>query len=336
MLTSIKNTTKCPIEDLLYLINQEDIEELREALLELIDKFQPGGEIYLYEQSYRTYESKQKKFTPKLLAFRPQDSSAIQANKIIHFSESSVSEEFNGFTFAATDDYIQVFAIESEHSSSGLLITKNENIIDEDYIYTLLNFYNQQVYLLRNKNTDSLTGLYNRQSFESTLQKHYDTLQYSNRSDDEKQSDYFAMLDLDFFKDINDDYGHVYGDDVLILFANIMKKTFRDADTLFRYGGEEFALLLRNITEEQAENVLNRFRENVEALHLPLKNKVTVSIGFCAFTNDTHLSDIIERADKALYYSKEHGRNQVSNFEQLLRENKIKLPPVQNSDIELF
>lgn len=336
MQSSLKNTAECPIKDLLYLIHQEHIEQLRAALLKLIDKFQPGGEIFLYEQGYSIYESQNKDFFPKLLAHHPKNNETKHTDKIVRFSESSQGNEFNGFTFAPTDDYIQVFTVESERSNPGLLITVNKEIINEDYIYTLIKFYNQQVYLLRNKDTDSLTGLYNRHSFESTLKKYYDTLSFKNRSNDVKSSNYFAMLDVDFFKKINDEYGHVYGDEVLMLIANSMKKTFRDADILFRYGGEEFAVLLKDVTEEQTESILNRFRKNVEKLHFPFEHKVTISIGFCAFNNTSHLGTIIDHADKALYYSKDHGRNKVSNFDYLLREHKIQNTPETKNDIELF
>lgn len=336
MQSSIKNTSACPIKDLLYLINQDHIEQLRSALLELINKFQPGGEIFLYEQGYSIYESNKNNFIPKLLAHHPKNSKVKHADKVVRFTESTQANKFSDFTFAPTDDYVQVFTVESEHSNPGLLITVNKEMINEDYIYTLISFYNQQVYLLRNKDTDSLTGLYNRHSFDSTLKKYYDTLDLHNRSNDVKSSNYFAMLDIDFFKKINDEYGHVYGDEVLLLIANSMKKTFRDADILFRYGGEEFAVLLKDVTEEQAENILNRFRQNIEELNFPFDHKVTISIGFCVFNNASHLSTIIDNADKALYYSKEHGRNKVSNFDFLLRENKIEKTPDAQNDIELF
>lgn len=331
MSSTIKNTADCPIEDLLFLIDQEHIEQLRSALLDTIDKSQPGGQIYLYEQGYSIYETKKNNFSPKLLDFRANGVS--EPDKIIRFTDD---DNFIGFTFLKTDDYVQVFTLESERSTRALLITVNKNIIDESYMDILLRVYNQQVYLLRNKDTDSLTGLYNRQSFDSSIRKHYDKLSFENRTTDDKNNTYLAMLDIDFFKRINDQHGHIYGDEVLLIFADAMKKTFRDNDVLFRYGGEEFAVLLKNVNETQADNILNRFRTNIENLHFPSNNKVTISIGFCAFTNNSHLTSIIDRADKALYYSKDHGRNQVSNFDLLLRENKIDDIGVSETDIELF
>ena len=115
-----------------------------------------------------------------------------------------------------------------------------------------------------------------------------------------------------------------------------MKKTFRDVDLLFRYGGEEFAVLLKGVNLEQADFILNRFRKNIEAFNFPMENKVTTSIGYCEFNNKIPLSSIIERADKALYYSKEHGRNKTSGFEFLLEKNEIQDIIIDEGDVEIF
>jgi len=168
------------------------------------------------------------------------------------------------------------------------------------------------------------------------LSKLHENLQHENRAQDDADNYIFALLDIDFFKSINDRFGHVYGDEVLILFANTMRKTFRDDDMLFRYGGEEFAVLLSKVSLEQAESILNRFRKNIENITLPLGDCVTASSGYCQFTNTVPLSAITERADKALYYAKEHGRNNVRNYENLIENNKISDIVVDQGDVELF
>ena len=330
------NTKNCPVKDLLSLIRQDSIENLREALLNVIDTAYPDGEIYLYEQGYSLYESSDRSFSPTLLACRSKNKDCLKKAQEMQLSGDSNSIQFDGFKYLPTDDYVQVFTVESERSSRGLLISVNKSIVDEHYIHTLLSAYNHQVHLLRNKDTDSLTGLFNRQSFDSKLAKLYANLDSENRSDDEPSHYCFALLDIDFFKKVNDKYGHVYGDEVLLLFSNLMKKTFRDADLLFRYGGEEFAVLLHNITLEQANSVLNRFRTNIENFNFPMDNKVTASVGFCEFNNQVTLSTIVERADKALYYSKDNGRNLVSGFEALLDNNNIQHHVIDEGDIELF
>lgn len=330
------NTIKCPVKDLLSLIRQDNIEQLREALLTVIDKSYPDGEIYLYEQGYSLYEANKRSFSPKLIACRNKRESCLKKSQIMQLASDSESIHFDGFKYLPTDDYVQVFTVESERSNRGLLITINTEIIDEHYVYTLLSAYNHQVHLLRNKDTDSLTGLYNRQSFDSRLQKLHENFEQENRANDEPSQFCFALLDIDFFKKVNDKYGHVYGDEVLLLFSNLMKKTFREVDMLFRYGGEEFAVLLHDITLKQADVVLNRFRKNIEDFDFPMDNIVTASIGYCNFNNKVPLSSIIERADKALYYSKEHGRNLVNGFEYLLEKNEIEDFKIDEGDIEFF
>ena len=330
------NKNDCPVKDLLYLIQQHDVEQLRNALLDVIDKFEPGGEIYLYEQGYSIYETHNKKFSPTLLAYRGDNENCIKRARDMQLSGDSESIQFDGFRYLPTEDFVQVFPIESERSSRGLLITLNKEFIDEDYINTLLKAYNHQIFLLRNKDTDSLTGLYNRQSFDSKLTKLHQNFGLTNRSGDNPCNYCFALMDIDIFKKINDKFGHVYGDEVLLIFSDIMKKTFRDVDVLYRYGGEEFAVLLNDVDIAKSEIILNRFLKDIESQVFPMENNVTVSIGFCAFSNEIPLSMIIERADKALYYGKQNGRNQVNCFEVLLKENKISDTEIFTGDIELF
>lgn len=332
------NHADCPVKDLLYLIQQHDIERLRDALLDVIYKFQPDSEIYFYEQGYSLYETNSKTFSPKLIACRGnnENESCLKNAQLMQLSSDSESIQFDGFKYLPTDDYVQVFTVENERASRGLLITINNEVIDEHYVHTLLSAYNHQVYLLRNKDTDSLTGLFNRQSFDAKLAKLHQKFGLEKRTDHEPSKYCFALLDIDFFKSVNDKFGHVYGDEVLILFSNVMKETFRDSDMLFRYGGEEFAVLLNDVNLELADSVLNRFRKNIEDFSFPMGEMVTVSIGYSEFNNQTPLSAIVERADKALYYSKEHGRNKISCFERLLQNNEIQDIQIDEGDVELF
>lgn len=331
----VKNTEDCPAKDLLSLISQDDIESLRNTLLDLIIQFQPDAEIYLYEHGYSLFETNNRAFSPKLIACRSQNDNCMEKSHLMQVS-SNDAIHFDGFKYLPTENFVQVFTVESERSSRGLLITINKTFIREHYIYTLLSAYNHQVFLLRNKDTDSLTGLLNRQSLDSRLGKLHKNFNIVNRSDDEPVRYCFALIDIDYFKQVNDKFGHIYGDEVLLIFANIMKKTFRDADLLFRYGGEEFAVLLHNVNSEMADSILNRFRQNIETFAFPMENKITTSIGYCEFNNSIPLSLIIERADKALYYSKEHGRNAAHCYETLLDENKVKNITIDEGDIELF
>jgi len=197
----------------------------------------------------------------------------------------------------------------------------------------ILLFNNQQL-LLDNNNHDPLTSLLNRHSFEERLTNIINMQQ--RRDNEEHSACCFALFDIDFFKRVNDNFGHLYGDEVLILFSNIMETTFRYDDMLFRYGGEEFAVLLKNIDLKTAMPVLNRFKENVAKYQFPQVEHITVSIGVTEITSNTNREQVIQQADKALYFSKENGRNQVNSYEGLLSTGKISEAESHTDDIELF
>ena len=126
------------------------------------------------------------------------------------------------------------------------------------------------------------------------------------------------IIDIDHFKIFNDDYGHKVGDAVLALVASVIKGAVRDTDMVFRYGGEEFVVLLDNLDLKNALTVAEKVRAQIESHHLTNKANVlnvTVSIGLSCFKEGDIETSIFERADKALYQGKQNGRNRV---EQLL------------------
>ena len=126
------------------------------------------------------------------------------------------------------------------------------------------------------------------------------------------------IIDIDHFKISNDDYGHKVGDAVLVLVASVIKGAVRDTDMVFRYGGEEFVVLLDNLDLKNALTVAEKVRAQIESHHLTNKANVlniTVSIGLSCFKEGDIETSIFERADKALYQGKQNGRNRV---EQLL------------------
>lgn len=139
-----------------------------------------------------------------------------------------------------------------------------------------------------------------------------------------------VILDIDHFKLVNDNFGHLYGDEVLLHFAELMKKTFRYTDFLFRYGGEEFVVILNNVELEQALEIMNRFHHAVRDYAFP-SGKLTVSIGFTIVDPVTPPLLHFEQADRALYYAKNHGRDQIVHFKDI--NSRIE---VHDNDIELF
>lgn len=158
--------------------------------------------------------------------------------------------------------------------------------------------------------TDGLTKLYNSRSFYSQLELEVDRF---NRYQHPLS---LLLLDIDYFKDYNDTYGHLEGDKVLVRFSQIIKSCLRANDSAYRYGGEEFTVLLPETGGERAKLVAQRIRKSLEVeKFVPRPGEevqITISIGVTQYFRKEELSTFIQRADKAMYLSKQNGRNKVS------------------------
>lgn len=127
------------------------------------------------------------------------------------------------------------------------------------------------------------------------------------------------MFDIDNFKNINDTYGHHFGDKMLLMVASILSKNSRNSDIPIRYGGEEFVLILNGCSLENAYNVAEKIRKEIERSYLTFngnKVSITVSIGISLKKSDDSLCQSIEEADKALYESKATGKNKVTIYQK--------------------
>ena len=160
--------------------------------------------------------------------------------------------------------------------------------------------------------TDSLTQLYNRGHWESTLKQEF------LRTKRNGGSSALLMFDIDRFKVVNDEYGHTCGDEALRHLSKLLKTTLRETDIAGRYGGEEFVVTLLDTDEKGAEIFAERLRVLIEqspVMYKQLEVKVTVSIGFACFSNEFKDHERwIEAADKAMYQSKKNGRNKVTAY----------------------
>lgn len=164
-------------------------------------------------------------------------------------------------------------------------------------------FLHGQVNLLMDKSTiDPLTGLTNRLTLDEILQKWT-----------AKEKEFSAiMIDIDYFKDVNDTYGHVIGDQVLIYLARQMKKAMREQDICCRFGGEEFIILLPETTVQDAYTIAERFRQTLEKTDSPCGRPITFSAGVASFPEiASNSTDLLELVDKSLYEAKRTGRNRV-------------------------
>jgi diguanylate cyclase (GGDEF)-like protein len=160
-----------------------------------------------------------------------------------------------------------------------------------------------------NAKIDPMTGLHNRRWLEEMYTREM------NRSNMGNFKLTAFMIDIDHFKQVNDTYGHLAGDKVLISVAQALIRSLRPSDMPVRYGGEEFSVFLPGTTEENAKIIAERIRRNVENMTITLHDnnllQVTVSIGFAERIENDTVASLIDRADKALYHAKQNGRNRV-------------------------
>lgn len=198
--------------------------------------------------------------------------------------------------------------------------------------------------LLDYSERDSLTGLLNRKTFDDQLakmlqhtseQEQLAPEQAERRQHDEQEKQWLAVVDVDHFKLVNDKFGHLYGDEVLILIANLMQSSFRTQDRVFRFGGEEFVVLLRSTTLENAHRIIERFRTNVETHDFPQVGRVTVSVGYVSISAYESPVIILGRADQALYYAKSHGRNLACHYDELVADGALQAA-ASNDTAEFF
>jgi diguanylate cyclase (GGDEF)-like protein len=211
----------------------------------------------------------------------------------------------------------------------------------------LIEYFGNHIALLDYGEADTLTGLSSRKTFDKHLfellgkaaadQQHGGNEPPSRRrGGDEDSRHWLAVCDIDHFKHVNDNFGHLIGDEVLIMLAQVMRHSFRFDDQLFRFGGEEFIALLQPTTPTSAFTTLDRFRKDVENQIFSRVGHVTVSIGFSHLLPNDTPTDVIDRADEALYYAKHHGRNRVECYEKLVANGELTPKEIEKGEIELF
>ena len=219
-----------------------------------------------------------------------------------------------------------VFPLVSENKLLGYVITKqiDEKLQYKDMEYleelskqsaTTINRALAYGEILKHATLDALTGFYNRHQLEERIKQEIAT------SIRQKTPLCAIMTDIDYFKKVNDTYGHACGDLVLKTVSKIIRSQLREYDVAGRYGGEEFAILLPFTKIKEAEMVAERLRHSIEETEIDLtevnpdspdKNiSVTISLGVYEFKSNDAEDDLLKNADKALYQAKENGRNRV-------------------------
>ena len=217
----------------------------------------------------------------------------------------------------------------------------------------ILRIYRNFQALLDYSERDTLTGLLNRKTFDEAFYKIAEAGKAGPLvapapavADDERRSaplsaqpHFLGVIDIDHFKSVNDNHGHLIGDEVLLLLSRLMRAVFRFHDRLYRFGGEEFVVLMRCPGDEQAALAFERLRSRVRAFAFPQVGTISVSVGYTQLRPGDTPGTAFERADRAVYWAKGHGRDQVCGHAALVARGDLvdDLNPAGGvGDVELF
>ncbi|MCT4611811.1 MAG: GGDEF domain-containing protein [Clostridia bacterium] len=198
--------------------------------------------------------------------------------------------------------------LDKMYEADGLTRIQRLQIMNQSLVELMKELKEKNELLDRLSSTDSLTGIYNRRTFMKLFKKE---LSRVKRYDDKSS---LLILDIDYFKNINDTYGHAAGDRALKRFSKKINEILREEDIFARLGGEEFSIILTNTPIEYAKNTADRIRKEIAKLNLisnKVKFKMTVSIGVVEINKKGTEDRLLECGDRALYLAKYKGRNRV-------------------------
>lgn len=217
-------------------------------------------------------------------------------------------------------------------------VTPIEGCIIQGILEVFTNYFD----LLDTSQRDQLTGLFNRYSLETNLDRLWNLLSARlHESTDENtkrintpETYWLGVLDIDHFKNINDTFGHMIGDEVLIMVTRLLQASLRQSDLLYRYGGEEFIAIIAANDLDSATQAFERARLEVEKFQFPQVGHITISGGFSSADPSVLPQEVINRADSSLYAAKNAGRNRIYHYDTLVKEGVLKIAP--SGSIDLF
>ena len=256
---------------------------------------------------------------------------------LLHNSDIKLLEIDNKYVY-----FYHIYQTKAFHVVLNIITQEPLSKLNEHLLTGMLQIYQNFCELLSEGQTDQLTGLLNRKTFDDSIEKLFSLVSAdSEKFPNNKRKDcncghWIIMVDIDDFKLINDKLGHIFGDEVLILLTQTMKTYFRSEDMIFRFGGEEFVFILNNLNQVDCRKILERFRKVIENQYFPQVGQVTVSLGACRLSRESYSVTLIDYADKALYHSKKNGKNQLTFFEDLVALGLEKFENIQTGDIVLF
>jgi len=347
-----KHSSEKVIKSLAYVTQHADREVLETSLASSLYNLLSVPRIILYKIFYNTeqiecYCSIKVEDDETHVMDAGLSTEAIEINAVPGL-ENCIETKDTVLTETDTNQYVMLYPTTNQFNqvvSIFRIDTYAEQKINEELISGYFQIYKNYLKLLDESERDTLTGLLNRRTFERDLQKvlteKNNQMTYlqddgQRRSDKDNYTHWLAVTDIDFFKRVNDNFGHLYGDEVLLLMANLMRESFRGNDILFRFGGEEFVIILRSTSKDGAYQALERFRRTVEEYDFPQVGRVTTSLGYVEIAENSIPTEILGFADEALYFSKDNGRNQLNQYEKLIADGHLTSHQSVVDDIELF
>ena len=249
----------------------------------------------------------------------------------------------------AGEPHLTVFPLTTDRELVGVLELRTDDTLDAAALHlvgSILRIYRNFQALLDYSERDTLTGLLNRKTFDEAFYKlatlpdrHADATDGQTVADRRVapalQPHYIGVIDIDHFKLVNDNFGHLIGDEVLLLLSRLMRSVFRFHDRLYRFGGEEFVVLMRCAGDAEAGIAFERLRATVQGYGFPQIGGITVSVGYTRFNPGDTPNASFERADRAVYWAKTHGRNQVFSHAALVASGDL-AGASKVGDVELF
>lgn len=245
-----------------------------------------------------------------------------------------------------TGPFTTRFPIDTQASVCSLLEVESDQAIApnvQTMVDSVLRLYENLQSLLDYGEKDTLTELLNRKTFDSAFWLAAQTtdaatvpVSTERRAKAPQASYWLAVIDIDHFKRVNDNFGHLIGDEVLVLLARHMRSSFRFHDQLYRFGGEEFVVLMRCTSHDDASAALERFRLQIAEQDFPQVGHITISTGFTPLSDNDTPSGAFDRADKAVYYAKGHGRNQVCSYTLLVAAGELVAQASDDEEVDFF